>query len=329
MKTFVDSLVEAIEEKRSILCVGLDPQVRYIPEHILEQGYNEAEDKSGFGPVAQAIVIFNEAVIKAVAPFAVVAKPQMAFYEAYGHWGVWAFEETVEICRAEGLLVLEDAKRCDGGDTAKAYAAGHLGQVDAIHLETINPTKLAKLSKPSFDVDAMTVVPWIGEAGLTPFIEAVKQYGKGIFVVDKTSFRPNSVVEQLVTETGRKVWEETALLVKQWSEGCEGECGLNNVGVVVGATFPEEAVRMRELLPNRFFLVPGYGAQGGGADGAVKGVREDGLGVVVNSSRGIDYAFSRKFKCDPKDFAQASAKAAEFARDDLNQALKRARRIPW
>jgi len=325
VKTFVDKLVNAIQEKKSILCVGLDPQIRYFPEHILEQGYAEAGDKSGFGPVAQAIVIFNEAVVKAVAPFAVVAKPQMAFYEAYGHWGVRAFEETVEICRAEGLLVLEDAKRCDGGDTAKAYAAGHLGEVDSIHLETIHPTKITKFPKPSLDVDAMTVVPWIGEAGLTPFIEAVKQHGKGIFVVDKTSFRPNSAVEQLVTETGYKVWEETALLVKQWSEGCEGENGINNVGVVVGATFPEEAVRMRELLPNRFFLVPGYGAQGGGADGAIRGE----FPLIVNSSRSIDYAWLREFKCDPKDFAEASGKAAEFSKDDLNQALKRARKIPW
>ncbi|MBZ9569458.1 orotidine-5'-phosphate decarboxylase [Patescibacteria group bacterium] len=320
MKTFVDKLMDAIQEKQSILCVGLDPQVRYIPEHILEQGYEMTKDPlSLFEPAARAFVIFFEDIIKATAPFAAIAKPQMAFYEAYKHWGVWAFEEIVKLCRRHDLLVLEDAKRSDGGDTAKAYAAGHLGKVDVW-----DPVKSEIVKRPSFDVDAMTVMPGIGTSCLSPFVEVVKEFGKGIFVVDKTSFRPNSEVEQLVTKTGRKVWEETALLVKQWSEGCEGESGINNIGVVMGATYPEEAVTMRELLPNCFFLVPGYGAQGGGADGAVKGGR-----VIVNSSRGIDYAFLRKFKCDPKDFAQAAEKSAKFARDDLNQALKRAGKIPW
>lgn len=324
MKIFVDELINAIQKKQSILCVGLDPQVRYIPKHILQQGYEEAEDKKGFEPEAQAIVIYFKEVIKAMVPYAVVAKPQMAFYEAYGHWGVWAFEKIVEISKRHDLLVLEDAKRCDGGDTSKAYADGHLGEVDVW-----DPTKSEIVKKLALNLDAMTVVPYIGTSCLTPFVEVVKTHGKGIFVVDKTSFAPNSEVEQLVTTTGRKVWEETALLVEQWGEGCEGESGLNNVGVVMGATYPEDAEKMREYLLNCFFLVPGYGAQGGGADGAVKGVREDGLGIIVNSSRDIDYAYQRQFKSDPKDFANAAAKAAEFARDDLNDALKRAGKIPW
>lgn len=331
MKSFVDKLIDLIYEKKSILCVGLDPQVRFFPEHILQQGYDEAKDKSGFEAVALAIVEFNQAVIEKITEYTVVAKPQRAFYEAYGRWGIWALEETIKICKENGLLVIEDAKRSDGGDTAKAYAAGHLSKVDVW-----NPDKDQLIKVPSLNVDAMTIMPGIGSSCINPFLEIVRSSGKGIFLVIKTSFKPNSEVEQLKTTNKLRfwrkklrVWEKTALLVKKWSKGCEGESAINNVGVVVGATYPEEAVRMRELLPNSFFLVPGYGAQGGGADGAVKGVMKDGLGVIVNSSRGIDYAYVRQFKCDPKDFAEAAGKAAEFARNDLNEALERAGKIPW
>ena len=323
IKTFVDKLIEEIQEKQSILCVGLDPQVRYIPRHILQRGYDEAKEKEGFEPTARAFVIYFREIINATAPFAVVAKPQRAFYE-YNHWIEWAFEEIVKICKQNNLLVIEDAKRCDGGDTSKAYADGHLGEVDIW-----DPIKSEIVKRPALDLDAMTVVPQIGTSCLAPFIDVVKHYGKGIFVVDKTSFRPNSEVEQLVTTSGLKIWEEIAYLVKKWSKGCEGESGLNNVGVVMGATYPEDAPRMREILPDCFFLVPGYGAQGGGAEGAVRGARKDGLGIIVNSSRGIDYAYLRKFKCDPEDFAKAARKAAEFSRNDLNEALKKLGKVPW
>jgi len=320
MKTFVDELMKEIQKKQSILCLELDPQLKYLPPHILDKGHEEARHPFEFEPEARAIVIYFEEIVKAVAPYVVVAKPQMAFYEKYGHWGVWAFEKVVQSCRENNLLVIEDAKRCDGGDTAMAYAEGHLGTVD-----TWNPRKQEFVKELSiFNINAMTVVPWIGTSCLSPFVEIVKKSGKGIFVVDKTSFKPNSEIEQLVTTSGRKVWEETALLVKQWSQGCEGECGLNNVGVVLGATFPEEAEVMANLLPNCFKLVPGYGAQFGTADDAVKG-----WPCTVSSSRDIDYAYQRKFKCDPIEFPEAARKEAESSRDDLNQALKRAGKTPW
>jgi len=320
MKTFVDELMNEIRKKQSILCVGLDPQLKYIPTHILDEGYRRAQHPFEFEPEARAIAIYFEEIIKTVAPYVVVTKPQMAFYERYGHWGVWAFEKVVQACRENNLLVIEDAKRCDGGDTAVAYAEGHLGTVDVW-----DPRKQEFVKEFSiFNIDAMTVVPWIGSSCLTPFIELVKRNGKGIFVVDKTSFKPNSEIEQLVTTSGRKVWEETALLVKQWSEGCEGQCGFNNVGVVLGATYPGEAEIMAKLLPNCFKLVPGYGAQLGPADDAVKG-----WPCIVSSSRDIDYAYQRKFKCDPTEFPEAARREAEFSRDDLNQALKRANKVPW
>lgn len=324
MKMFVDRLVEKMQRKESVLCLGLDPQVKYIPKHILEAGY--AESKTTVEGIARSIVIFNQTIIEAVEPYAAIAKPQTAFYEKYGCWGLWALEETIVVCKEMGLEVLEDAKRCDGGDTAEAYATGHLGDI-----EVWDPDGGIVKDSSVLDFDAMTVVPYIGESCLNPFLEAVKRYQKGIFVVTKTSFKPNSVAEQLQTTSGLKVWEEVALLVKKWSDGPEyrGEYG-SNVGVVMGATYPEDAPRMREILPDCFFLVPGYGAQGGGADGAITGIRDDGLGVIVNSSRDIDYAYMKdQFKCDPKDFAEAASKAAKFARDDLNAALKRAGKIPW
>jgi orotidine-5'-phosphate decarboxylase len=325
MKTFVDKLIEEIQEKKSILCVGLDPQIKYFPKHILEQGYKEAVDKSRFEPAARAITLFNRAVIEAIAKYAVIIKPQRAFYELYGPWGIMAFEQTVKFCKEAGLLVLEDAKRSDGGDTAWAYAKGHLGNVGVWRRDSNDLLEIQSLN-----VDAMTVMPQIGSSCVKPFVETAKKHGKGIFLVVKTSFIPNSEVEQINTKDGLKVWEEIAsLVVEKWSGGCEGESGINNIGVVVGATYPEEGIRMRELLPDCFFLVPGYGAQGGGADGAIKGIMPSGLGVIVNSSRGINYAYLRDFKCDQKDFAKAAGKAAEFARDDLNKALKKVSKIPW
>ncbi|MBU3924812.1 orotidine-5'-phosphate decarboxylase [Patescibacteria group bacterium] len=335
MKPFVDRLEEAKLEKESILCVGLDPQVRYIPEHILRYGYENMKIENyapGGEGIARAIMEFNRLIIKAAAPFAAVAKPQTAFYEKYGYWGMWALQKTVEMCRKEGLLVLEDAKRCDGGDTAEAYAQGHMGKIEIWMPNSDPATRIEK--HPSFlNFDAMTVVPYIGTSCISQFRIVVEENKKGIFVVDKTSFSPNSEIEQLQTISGLKVWEETAKLVRQWSDsiGCSGEFG-NSIGVVMGATYPEDALKMRELLPESPFLVPGYGAaQGGGADGAVAGIKKNGLGVIVNSSRDINYAYIKDhFKSKPEDFAQAAGKAAEFSRDDLNAALKKKLgKLPW
>lgn len=326
MKTFTDKAIDAIRENESVLCVGFDPQVKRMPMHILQKGWDEAKNKKGFEPVARAFVIFNREIAKAVWRFAPFAKPQMAFYEKYGHWGVWAFEQTKKICEDLGFVVLEDAKRSDGGDTAEAYAEGHLGRVDIWDGDLQEIVRV-----PSFDLDAMTVTAYIGSSCVNPFVKEVKEFGKGIFVVDKTSFSPNSEVEQMNIITGRKVWEELAFLARKWGQGTEGEYGYRNVGVVMGATYPGDADRMREIMgENCFFLIPGYGKQGGGADGAVKGINEDGLGGIVNSSMGIIFAYlEEKFACDPKDFAKAAANAADFARDELNTALINAGKMDW
>lgn len=323
MRTFTDRLMDEMDKKRSILIVGLDPQFKRIPVQIREK----ARQKFGAGwrAIGYAYLWFNQAIIDATEEYAVGFKPQMAFYEAYGNWGIWAFQETVNYAKKKGLIVIEDAKREDGGDTAQAYADGHLGKVDFWGDDDETFTKV-----PAYDVDCMTITAWIGEPMLSPFLKVVKEQGKGIFVVDKTSFRPASVIQERKTEDGITNWEDLAHWVAQWGEGSEGERGYRNVGVVMGATYPEEAEMMRKILRNAWFLIPGYGAQGGGADGAVVGFNKDGYGGVVNSSRGIIFAYAKgNFQSDPKDFAEAARKAAEFSRDDLNAALKRAGKFNW
>ncbi|MBI2097228.1 MAG: orotidine-5'-phosphate decarboxylase, partial [Candidatus Sungbacteria bacterium] len=220
--------------------------------------------------------------------FAIAVKPQIAFDEAYGAAGVAAFEATLSYARARGLVRITDAKRGDGGDTAEAYADGHLGEVPFWGTE--DGQSLKKIASP-IRSDALTVQPWIAEACFKPFLRAIKEHGTGVFVVDKTSFKPNSRIEQTRTESGRTNWETLAELVQELGVGTEGQYGYRNFGVVMGATYPSDAPTMRHILPNSWFLIPGYGAQGGGADDAVAGINEDGLGGVVNSARAVIYAY--------------------------------------
>jgi len=332
---FADRLCEAIKQKGSILCCGLDPQLRYMPPHLVQ---NVTDDMGRtFEAIGQLLYEFNCAVIDAVAPYVACVKPQRAFYEAYGPAGDQAFVDTVEYAHQAGLLVIEDAKRNDGGDTADAYADGHIGEVPFFGSGEDPLADLTSKESPT-RVDCMTVTPYIAEDCVGRFVKRVKEFGTGIFVVTKTSFKPNSAVEQLMTQGGLfPVWQEVAKMVQAWGEGTEGECGIRNVGVVMGATYPEDAAVMRQILPNSTFLVPGYGAQGGGADGAVVGVREDGLGAVVSSSRGVIYAFRDlkdkdhgcPMKCAPEKWADLVREQAQKDRDILVEACKRANKWPF
>jgi len=280
---------------------------------------------------------FNCQILNAVFDIVACVKPQRAFYEMYGPAGDWAFVRTVAYAKSLGLQVIEDGKRGDGGDTAEAYADGHLGEVpmfgkgeDVMDLITLpSPTR----------VDCLTVHGYIGEDCVCRFItRGVKEYGTGIFVVTKTSFTPNSRVEQLVTRPGCEehglaptmVWQELARMVEEWGVGTEGESGIRNVGVVMGATYPKDAPTMREILPNAMLLIPGFGRQGGGADAAVVGLREDGLGGIVNNSRGLIYAWQKgDYACEPEKFAEAARKQALADRLALAKAAKNAGKWPF
>ena len=319
-KTFVDRVFEARAAKDTILCLGLDPQIKLIPPHILLAAVKE------FGPTPQAcayaITKFFRTLIPALAEYCCVAKPQSAFYESYGSAGIGALEEVEKIARDEGLEIILDAKRGDGGDTADSYADGYIGEVafpteDGSIIQKQGPVR----------VDAITVLPSIGEACVKHFLDRVRAHGTGVFVVTKSSFIPNSWVEQLRLKTDASVWEAIAQWVQDLGGGTEGESGYRNFGVVCGATMPQEAIRMREILPNAFFLVPGYGAQGAPSDHAVIGFRKDGFGGVVNSSRKILYAY-RDEGIDGEAYIEAAVRAARTARDDLNAALDRACKRP-
>lgn len=324
MKTFTDRLIDAITAKKSVLCVGLDPQIEHLPEYLKTK--HRAVHQDGFAATASCIFEFNTLVIDAVCQVAAAVKPQAAFYEQYGHYGIEALEKTIAYARDKGLPVILDAKRGDGGDTAKAYAGSYIGRVKTIIEEKVPSPML---------VDALTVHAWIGESCVGQFMAAMKHNGTGIFVVTKTSFDPNSVIENIIAENRNPVWVEQARYVSEWARGTEGENGYQNLGVVAGATYPGDAATMRSLLPRAWFLVPGYGRQGGGAGGAVAGANEDGFGIIVNSSRGIIAAhcqgpLAAKSSKDGRGFEKIIKKAAEQARQELNEALRQAGKgKPW
>ncbi len=280
---FSDALAEAMRVKKCPLICGLDPQLRYMPPHLVQEALERfGESMEAMGWLFET---FMCQVIDAVADIVPAVKPQRAFYEAYSPAGEIAFCEVVRHAHDAGLVVIEDGKRGDGGDTADAYADGHLGEVPFFNGKTL---------KPPARVDCLTVHGYIAEDCVKRFIDrGVKKHGTGIFVVTKTSFKPNSAVEQLVTAGAlqRKVWQELACMVQEWGEGTEGSCGLRNVGVVMGSTYPEDAPKMREILPNAWFLKPGYGGQGATAEDSVVGILDSGLGIVVNNSRNLTFCY--------------------------------------
>ncbi len=262
MALFADRLISAISAKDSRCMVGLDPRVDQMPAFV-----------HGHGEYA-AITAFHELVIEAVADLVPAVKPQLAFFEQYGVVGMQAFENTVLLAKQRGLLVIADGKRNDISSTAEAYANAYLG--------------------PSvFDCDALTVTPYLGGDSLAPFVEACKKHGKGLFVVLKTS-NPGSkdFEDQTLETTGRPLYEKIAGVLNEFGDGLLGDSGYSSIGAVIGATFPEEGRRLRSLMPKALILVPGYGAQGGSAKAAAECFNDDGLGAIVNSSRGITYAFN-------------------------------------
>lgn len=318
---FADKLVEAVRAKKSILIAGLDPQLRYIPRY-LQEDMVQTSGKT-FKTAGLLFARFNRMIIDAVADYVVAVKPQIAFYEAYGHWGLWAYEETLEYAHRRGLLTITDAKRGDGGDTADAYADGHLG---AVPFWGESVAQLVRTTSP-FRTDCMTVNGYIGDDCIMRFVRPVKEYGAGLFVVAKSSFKPDSRIEQLDTASGLKVWQEMANCVRDWGEGTEGMHGYRNVGMVMGATKPSDAPWMREALPNCWKLIPGAGGQGATSDEAVTVINDDGLGGVVNDARNLTYAYMRggdRFQRADHLFESASREYAKEQRDALNNALRRA-----
>jgi orotidine-5'-phosphate decarboxylase len=318
VKTFADRLMDTIEKKQNPSDVGLDPRFESIPESIR----NEQRGKYGetFEAVGASIYEFNRGIIDAVKDIVPAVKPQMAFYEQYGYHGVKAFMDTAEYARKSGLIVIGDVKRNDIGSTARAYSDGHLGTVEFWNGQRAK----------SFDVDAITVNAYLGSDGVKPFVEDVKNHSKGIFVLVKTSNPSSGELQDLVTQGGETNYVVMARNVHAWGDGTQGERGYQSVGAVVGATYPKDAEVLRGVMPKSYFLVPGYGAQGGGAADAMPSFNKDGYGAIVNSSRGIIFAYQKgPFKRAPEEYAAAAAASAQAMKDDLTKAMKEAGICPW
>ncbi len=316
----MDRLVEAIASKQNPSVVGLDPTEALVPEQIVasfaEEISEQVEDPTE-APAAQLSVAFfefNRVIIDAVADIVPAVKPQIAMYEALGPAGIDAYTMTCEYAEQQGLYVLGDVKRGDIGSTAAAYAH-HLSGVTAGE-STFDP----------WHEDAVTVNPYLGTDGITPFVDAAEKTDKDIFVLVRTSNPSSSELQELELASGERVYEHMADLVEGWGSGTIGRSGYSRVGAVVGATHPEEGKALRARMPHTFFLVPGYGAQGGTAQGVAGMFDRDGSGAIVNSSRGIIGAWKKSGKYSPSMSAQSAlelvAQSAREAAEDMRDNLR-------
>lgn len=302
---FADSLVAAVRKKGTPICVGLDPRLSQIPSFLKEEAINEKGRT--LEAVAQAIVNFNKGIIDEVHDLVPVVKPQFAFYLQYGFPGIFAFEETCKYAKEKGLIVIADAKSNDIGSTAEAYANGFLGDIDVFDEMVPSP----------MDCDALTVNAYLGYDGIRPFIEVCKKQGKGIFVLVKTSNASSGDLQDRITEDKLRNYEVLAHFLESWGDDDVGESGYSSVGAVVGATFPAEAKKLRSIMPHTYFLVPGYGAQGGKAKDVKVCFNEDGLGALISSSRDITYAWQKSKDFKEKDYAKAARVAVQKMREEL------------
>lgn len=305
----IQQLIQNITEKNAPIVVGLDPMLSYIPKHIMDAAIEEkGETLEG---CAEAIWQFNKGIVDATYDLIPAVKPQVAMYEQFGVPGMEAFAKTVFYCKSKGLTIIGDIKRGDIGSTSTAYAIGHLGKV------TIGSKTLR-----GFEEDFVTVNPYLGSDGVKPFIEVCKEEDKGIFVLVKTS-NPSSGEFQDRLIDGRPLYEYVGEKVNEWGQDCM-DGSYSNVGAVVGATYPEMGEVLRKVMPHAYILVPGYGAQGGKASDLAPYFNADGLGAIVNSSRGIICAYKQEAyaeKFTPEQYADASRQAVIDMRDDINGAL--------
>ena len=308
----INQLITKIQKTNAPIVVGLDPMLKYVPQHITKKAFAEyGETLEG---AAEAIWQYNKGIVDAIYDLVPAVKPQIAMYEQFGIPGLVAFKKTVDYCKEKGLVVIGDVKRGDIGSTSEAYAVAHLGKV-----------AVGSNSYYGFDEDFATVNPYLGSDGVTPFTKVCKEEHKGIFVLVKTS-NPSSGEFQDRLIDGRPLYEHMGEKVKEWGADCMPESGnYSYVGAVVGATYPEQGKILRKIMPNTFILVPGYGAQGGKGADLVHFFNEDGLGAIINSSRGIIAAYQQEkyAQYGEEAYADASRAAVIDMREDIAQALRK------
>lgn len=307
-KSLINELIENIKKTNAPIVVGLDPMLSYVPEQVVKQAFAElGETLEG---VAEAVWQFNKEIIDKTYDLIPAVKPQIAMYEQFGIPGLEAFKKTVDYCKEKGLVVIGDIKRGDIGSTSAAYAAGHLGRVQA-----------GSKSFVPFGEDFVTVNPYMGSDCVKPFIDVCKQEKKGLFILVKTS-NPSSGEFQDRLVDGRPLYELVGEKVQEWGDACMGG-EYSYIGAVVGATYPEQGKQLRKLMPKAYILVPGYGAQGGKGKDLAHFFNEDGLGAIVNSSRGIIAAYKQEKygKYGPENFGEASRAAVEDMIADIRGVL--------
>ena len=298
-----DRLIENIIEKQNPTVAGLDPKLDYVPASVRDACF--AQYGKTLEGAAAALLAFNKAIIDQICDIVPAIKPQAAYYEMYGWQGVRALAETIAYAQQKGMFVMTDGTRNDIGTTMEAYATAHLGTTD-----------VAGEAIDAFGADALTVNGYLGTDGIRPLVKICQEKDKGIFVLVKTSNPSSGELQDLKLTNGASVYEQMGRMCEQWGEALPGKYGYSGVGAVVGATYPEQLKEMREKAPHTFFLVPGYGAQGGGAQDAKNAFDKNGLGAIINSSRGIMCAWKKQGLTED-DFAVAARNEALRMKADI------------
>jgi len=307
MKNAIDILIDKIKETKNPTVMGLDPRYEMLPDCVKNKYERNVEG------ACKAILEYNKALIDATCDIIPAVKPQIAFYEMFGIQGMIVFNETCKYAKEKGMVVIADNKRGDIGTTAQGYSNAFLGK-----------TPIGDENFDIFNVDFITVNPYMGTDCVKPFVDDCKKYNKGIFVLVKTSNKSSGEIQDLVLENGKTIYETVAELVNEWGKDLVGEYGYSSVSSVVGATYPEQLKKLREIMPGSYFLIPGYGAQGGKAEDIALGFDNNGLGGIVNASRSLMCAYKSdlwKDKFAEEDYAQATRSEAIRMRDELNSVL--------
>lgn len=303
MKNIIDQLIEKIKIMKNPTVIGLDPRYEMLPKYVKDKYPKTLEG------VGQAIIEYNKELIDAIYDIIPAIKPQIAFYEMYGIPGMQAFKETCEYAKQKGMFVIADIKRGDIGSTAQGYSNAYLGK-----------TKIEENEQSLYDIDFVTVNPYMGTDCVKPFIDDCKKYNKGLFILVKTSNPSSGELQDEKLENGEEVYTRVAKYVEKWGEELRGEYKYSSISAVVGATYPEQLKQLRQIAPHTYFLIPGYGAQGGKAEDIALGFDENGLGGIVNASRSLMCAYKSdmwKDKFEEKDYAKATRAEAIRMKEEL------------
>ena len=307
MKNMMDRLIQKIKETNNPTAIGVDTRYDMVPECVKNKYSKDINGMCG------AMLEYSKALIDATYDIIPAVKLQSAYFEMYGIEGIKLYKEMIDYCKQKDMIVMADVKRGDIGSTSSGYSRAYLGK------NIINEKE-----EGIFDVDFATVNPYMGSDCVNPFVEDCKKYDKGIFVLVKTSNKSSGEIQDLKTEDGEEIYKKVARLVNKWGEELVGEYGYSSVSAVVGATYPKQLKELRELMPNAYFLIPGYGAQGGKAEDIALGFDENGLGGIVNATRSLMCAYKSelwKNQFAEEDYAKATRAEAVRMRDELNLAI--------